>query len=60
MRTLLVGVVIGVFFGATGTALAARVVGDQGFLLGWDVKVGSEVVCRDPYVWPTLQEIDCD
>ncbi len=40
---------------------AARVVGEDGYLLGWDViDQNSDRVCSDPFVWTSTREIECD
>lgn len=39
---------------------AAKVVGDTGYLMGWDITKEGETICSDPYVWVDQQEIECD
>lgn len=39
----------------------AKVVGDDGYLTGWDVvDQNSERLCSDPYVWVSTKEIECE
>ncbi len=39
----------------------ARVVGDNGYLIGWDVvDQNSEKLCSDPYIWVATREIECE
>ena len=58
MKTLK-GVVIGFVFGLAASSFAAQLLGDTGYLMGWEVRVGGERVCSDPFVWPGLKEIEC-
>lgn len=60
MGKFTLGLVLGLLFGTTGTAIAAALVGDTGYLMGWDVTINSETVCSDPYVWTASREIECD
>lgn len=59
MKKLAIGFVIGLLLGATGTAIAARIIGGSGYLMGWTVTVEGEEACSDPYVWTSTQEIEC-
>ena len=59
MRNYILGVATGLLLGAAGTALAAQIVGNSGYLLGWEVELNGETVCSDPYVWPTLKQLEC-
>jgi|GEM_PF-1496797 hypothetical protein len=39
----------------------AKVVGDNGYLMGWDVvDQNSEKLCSDRYVWVSTKEIECE
>ena len=61
MKRFLLGVVVGACLGTVASALAARVVGESGYLHGWSVmSADGEEVCSDPYVWPPTHEIECD
>lgn len=60
MRKFVAGFVAGTLFATATMALAAKVVGNNGHLLGWSVTVDGEEVCDSPYVWQSLREIECD
>lgn len=60
MKMFAIGLAMGLLLGATTGAIAATVVGDTGYLSGWEVKVGEDTVCSDPYVWTATHEIQCD
>lgn len=60
MRRALVGFIAGIFVGAAATSFAAKMVGGNGYLIGWTVDVGDEEVCSDPYIWHSTKQIECD
>ncbi len=60
MKNFIIGMIFGICLGVAFTAYAAKLVGDNGHLMGWDVTVGGEVVCSDPYAWTSTREIECD
>jgi hypothetical protein len=60
MKRFVAGLLLGLLLGFTGSAFAARMVGDNGYLIGWTVTVGGEEICADPYVWVSTREIECD
>ena len=53
------GLVLGLVLGVTGSSIAAQVVGEDGWLTGFDVTLGGEIVCSDPYVYVSHGEIGC-
>jgi hypothetical protein len=60
MKQFIAGLVIGMVFASFGTVLAARIIGGNGYLLGWTVTVDGEEACSDPYIWTSTREIECD
>lgn len=60
MKRYLVGFLIGVLTGAAFSVYAARIVGSDGYLSGWEVNVDGEEVCSDPYIRTGSREIECD
>lgn len=38
----------------------AKIVGDNGFLMGYEITKDGETICSDPYVWVGTQEMECD
>ena len=59
MAKFFVGVIVGLFLGASATGYAAGVFG-SGTLSGWTVTKDGEEVCSDPSVSTGTKEIDCD
>lgn len=60
MKKFIAGFLAGVVATLSITALAAKVVGDNGYLLGWSITKDGEEICSDPYVWTSTREIECD
>ncbi len=60
MSKKIVAFLFGMLVGAAGSAMAAQIVGANGFLIGWDVQKNGETICSSPFVWISLREIECD
>jgi hypothetical protein len=60
MRNFIVGIAVGLAFGVMGTAAAAELVGNAGYLMYWEVTSDGKLICDDPYIWPASKEIACD
>ncbi len=60
MKRFGIGLLLGLCLGIAATASAAKLVGESGYLMGWDITIDGETVCSDPYVWPGINEIECD
>ncbi len=60
MKQFLMGLALGLLVGISSTVFAAKLLGDDGFLTGWEVTVGDETICSDPYIWTSTHEIECD
>lgn len=58
MKKFIAGLILGISIG-TVTLLFA-----DGYMMGWVVRVetreGLKVECEDPYLWSSVQEIECD
>ena len=63
-RALIVGVLVGVWLGATGMFLFREVSGmwlGNGILRGWEVTRDNEtLLCRDPVVYIRAKQIECE
>jgi hypothetical protein len=51
---------LGVILGVSASAVAARVVGDNGTLTGWSVVIQGEEAFSDPEVDMASMEISCE
>ena len=60
MRRFILGLGLGVLIGSAGTAIAATIVGSDGYMIGWTVQKDGEAICDDPWVWTGTREIECD
>lgn len=60
MLRLVSGLIAGFVLGVAATGHAQRVVGQNGYLVGWEVTMDGGTVCTDPYVHIGSQEIECD
>ena len=60
MHNFIVGVVLGLMIGSAAGAFAAVLAGDDGYLSGWTVMKDGEEICSDPFVWTSINEIECD
>lgn len=54
------GFIVGITVALAVPAVAQRVVGGDGFLMGWDVVLNGRTICSDPYVWVGTREIECN
>lgn len=59
MKKFILGFVLGLLFGVVTVAYAAKIVGNDGYLIEWDVKYKGEIICSDPFIWVSIKEIDC-
>jgi hypothetical protein len=59
-KSLLIGFILGFVTAVSGTVFAAKIVGGNGFLMGWDVTYKGRTICDSPYIWAALREIECD
>jgi hypothetical protein len=61
----LLGLLLGTLLGSASVlvaeAMEPRVVGDSGYLIGWEiVDSDGDTVCDDPFVWKELRQMECD
>ena len=59
MRNFVCGLIIGIAISTVTAAYGAQIVGDSGWLFGWDVTVNGNTVCSDPFIWAGIREIEC-
>lgn len=59
MRKFIVGLTLGIAIGSATTALAAQMVGEDGYLFGYSVLINGDTICYDPWIWTSTQEIEC-
>jgi hypothetical protein len=54
------GFIAGAVAAFAASALAAQIVGSNGYLSGWEITKDGETICDDPYIWVGTREIECD
>lgn len=62
MRHFILGFLAGILLGVVGLAVAADIVGSDGYLIGWTLRIRGEektARCSDPYVWTGTRQIEC-
>lgn len=58
---LLLGLTVGTAAGVLASEHTPRIVGGDGYLLGYDIiDQDSDILCRDPWVWTSTKEIECE
>lgn len=60
MKKFIMGFLAGLATAMAISAFAAKMVGSNGFLSGWEITKDGEEICSDPYVWVSTKEIECD
>ena len=60
MKKFVAGFIAGLTTALTISAFAAKMVGSNGYLMGWEITKDGEEICSDPYVWTATREIECD
>ena len=55
MKMFIAGLIVG--FALSGGVACAYF--SSGFMLGWSVTIKNREICSDPYMWPSLKEIEC-
>lgn len=59
-RRFIAGFLCGALVTAGGAAIAAKIVGSNGYMSGWTVTSDGDEICSDPYVRTSTREIECD
>ena len=57
MKRFVFGLLLGLLLGSVATVTAQL---SEGYLNNWDVVRRGQILCKDPYVWPSLREIECE
>lgn len=60
MKKFVAGFLAGLATALAVSAFAAKMVGSDGYLVGWDITKDGEEICSDPYIWTSTREIECD
>lgn len=60
MKKFIFGLVLGLILGAVAVSWAARIVGGNGYLIGWSVTLDGDEICSDPFIWVSIKEIECN
>jgi hypothetical protein len=60
MKKFVAGFIAGLTTALAISAFAAKMVGGNGYLTGWEITKDGEEICSDPYVWTATREIECD
>lgn len=60
MKNFLLGLLCGGLLTTAAMVTAAQVVGENGYLNGWEVTKDGEEICSSPYIWKATREIECD
>jgi len=60
MKRFILGFITGLACAITLAVSAAKIVGSDGYMIGWDVNIDGETACSDPWISPSTQEIECE